>query len=174
MGYINIIGEGIEYNGRVFAELMLGSRGGGNNDFIPNFNQALIASILTQPLGFPDYPTTGISFILSAVRDYFSTVEAPKVKIFATVGKPLDYHGIDCFFYHRGMIATVDLTIKNGKNRPKADLILTDQIASGSEEGIYYFAEQVADLLVSESRRQLPIETSLFINRKYPIGYYVN
>jgi hypothetical protein len=152
---------------------MLGS-GGMDKRFIPSFNQALMASIVTQPDGFPDYPATGIRFVLDSVRDFFSTQELPKVKVFSTIGKPLDFHGVDCFFYYRGTVVTVDLTIKEGKKNPRADLVLTDQVIASSQRDIDDFAEQIANRLVSLDHFQLPQKISLFINNKYPLGYYVN
>ena len=156
------------FNGRTFEEYLLGCDGYDERR-IPRFEEALMASIYTQPDGFPGMPETGIKDVLSSVRRFFGTNEAKDIKVFSTIRKPLDYHGVDCFFYLRETAVLVDVTRNPRKFRVRSHLVLTDDII-GSNRRIDEFAEQVADRLADPTHYRLPLNACFYISKKYGFG----
>lgn len=171
------------FNGRTFEEIML------DPEITPekrvrtrvrSFEEALWQSIQTLPEGFPDYPKNAhIKHLLDELRWFFGKMERPKLKIFSTLYKALDLEGVDCFFYYRGRIVTIDLTTKEKKPRYKASLILPDSILGWADRQLYDCAEEIANLLIgsndslvnSKSAITLSVELAMKINNKYPLGY---
>ena len=172
MGSIHHLkGEEFIFNGRTFEEYMLG-RDEPDLRHIASFNEALFASIFTQPDGFPDLPNAGIKDFLLSVRGFFGTIESNYVKVFSTIRKPFDWHGVDCFFFYRGTAVFIDITRNERKKccRPKkSHLFLSDDII-GCNKRIDEFSEQVADMLVDPMHYRLPLRTTIYINKNY-CGY---
>lgn len=158
-------GEKFIFNGRTFEEYMLGTDDPDPRRIV-SFDKALVASIATQPDGFPHLPEAGIKDVLLSVRGFFRTMDGNLVKVFSTIRKPLDYHGVDCFFYFRGTAVLVDITRNPRKFLVRSHLVLTDDII-GSNKRIDEFAEQVADRLLDPYHFQLRTNISFFINKKY-------
>jgi hypothetical protein len=49
-----------------------------------------------------------------------------RLRIFLAVGTPFDHwHGVDFFFEYEGIVVTVDVTIRPGKDKYHADILIT-------------------------------------------------
>lgn len=138
-----------------------------------SFLDALLASTESQKAGFPGRPKTFIREILRKIKFFVPSGTGRCVMVFSTVNQPLDFHGVDLFFYYKGAIVTVDLTLKPARLKSKkhrAHLIFTQDIL-GSDERMDEFAKQVADLLVDRVNT-LPPNVRRKMNKRIWGGAY--
>lgn len=162
---LRIGGDGI-FSGRYFEDYLLGQGDEPDQRIIPNFERAMVVSIGKQSNGFPHNPNAGISHVLSVVRRHIPFEERHLVKVFSTIKRPLDLHGVDCFFYYRGKAVLVDVTRNHRKFLVRAHSVLTDDIV-GSDEKVKDFSIQVVRMLLSNTQYSLPLNICLWINRTY-------
>jgi hypothetical protein len=81
-----------------------------------------------QYLGWnPRKPKTLLSKrIYTCVASGLKELPKKDLRLFISVGTPLDEkYGVDCFFEFQGAIVTIDLTISERKQDPRADVVLT-------------------------------------------------
>lgn len=162
-------GERAFFGGRFLEDYLLDQGDSPDLRVIPHFETALLASIAKQENGFPNAPNAGIKDVLSVVRRYIRMDERNLVKVFSTIKRPLDFHGVDCFFYYREKAVLVDVTRNPRKFRIKSHLVLTDDVI-GSNDLIEDFAKEVVRMLLSKTHYHLPENIAVYINKKY-CGY---
>lgn len=165
---LRIGGDGI-FSGGYFEDYLLGQGDEPDLRVIPNFERAALVSIGKQSNGFPHEPNAGIKHVLSVVRRHIPFEERHLVKVFSTIKRPLDSHGVDCFFYYRGKVVLVDVTRNPRKFLVRSHLVLTDDIV-GCDQKTKVFSIDVVKMLISDTQYSLPLNICLWINKTY-CGY---
>lgn len=150
--------------GRSFEKFMLGDPPVGHRVLtgvekqyireLSPFEKALTVSTIIQPPGFP-WGSSGheIDRVLEKVRGNFPKEERPNIYVFNTLGTRMDsntvggcqYH-TDCFFFWRGSIVTVDVTLRLKETANPCHVVLSDSLLG--DEGVRTnFCAKVAEFL---------------------------
>ena len=111
------------------------------------FLRALLESTKIQEHGFPSHPDTFMKVILEKVQSFFNPDQRKFVKVFSTVQRPLDFHGVDFFFYYNGSIVTCDQTLRDDKKSHRQTHLIFNLDTISSDEKMDGFAKRVHDLL---------------------------
>ncbi|MEI6843042.1 MAG: hypothetical protein WCK48_00825 [bacterium] len=138
---------------------------GGTMEFV----RALYESMKRQDFGFPYDPQPHIKYVLREVRSHFAPEERNLVVVFLGINRPADLHGADCFFYYRGTVVTMDLTLRHKKPKHETHLIFRDELLG--KDGDFKFICKFIACVLKKHDPVFPIGLATRINTHILGGY---